>query len=278
MIIGRVQEERRRTESSATDEVALKVRDLKVRAGVPPVEFDVKRGEIFGLTGLLGSGAAEIVRMLGGAEPLPCDLEVNGRRVGIGNPRAASRAGIGFIPEDRKAIGLVQEQSIAVNVSLPSLSAISTLGWVNENRLEGRAEEYKDSLKIRAPTVRTPVKSLSGGNQQKVMLAKWLASGVRILAIEEPTHGIDIGGKVQVHDLLRRLAADGGSIVVASTDVHEVLALCDRIGIMRHGRLIEVLTSDELTHADITAMGARDKEGLLETLIEGGQQQQEAQA
>lgn len=270
MIIGRVHEERVGGPSSATDEIALKVGDLELRAGVPPVDFDVRRGEIFGFTGLLGSGAAEIVKMLGGADPLPCSVEVGGRPTKLNNPRAASRAGIGFIPEDRKAIGVVQEQSVAVNVSLPSLGTISTAGWVREGVLEQRADEYKDVLKIRTPSVRTAVKNLSGGNQQKVMLAKWLASGVRILAIEEPTHGIDIGGKGQVHDLLRSLAADGGTIILASTDVHEVLSLCDRIGVMRHGRLVDILSAKELSHADVTAMGARDTENLLETMIEGG--------
>jgi ABC-type sugar transport system ATPase subunit len=267
MIIGRVQEERAPHTSSAKDEVAVKVRGLELRPGVPPVEFDVRRGEIFGVTGLLGSGASEIVRMLGGAEPLPCTIEVDGRPTKINNPRAASRAGIGFIPEDRKAIGLVQEQSIAVNVSLPSLGKVATLGWVNESALAKRAGQFKESLKIRTPSVHTAVKNLSGGNQQKVMLAKWLASGVRILAIEEPTHGIDIGGKVQVHDLLRRLAADGGTIVVASTDVHEVLGLCDRVAVMRHGRLVNLVNAEDLSHADVTAMSARDGD-LLETIIE----------
>jgi ABC-type sugar transport system ATPase subunit len=150
------------------------------------------------------------------------------------------------------------------------------MGWVDRPALEARADEYRDRLQIRAPNVRTPVKSLSGGNQQKVMLAKWLASGVRILAIEEPTHGIDIGGKVQVHDLLRQLAKDGGSIVVASTDVREVLSLCDRIGVMRHGRLVDVITSSELSHADLAALGAQDSEQFIETLIEGGRAKETA--
>ncbi|MEA2467763.1 MAG: ribose transport system ATP-binding protein [Thermoleophilaceae bacterium] len=276
MIIGRVHEERRRSSSSATDEVALSVRGLQLRGGVPEVGFELKRGEILGFTGLLGSGAAEIVRMLGGAEPLKCAVEIDGRPVKIGDPRDASRAGIGFIPEDRKAIGLVQEQSIAVNISLPSLGSVSSFGWVDRPALDKRADEYRDRLQIRAPNVRTPVKSLSGGNQQKVMLAKWLASGVRILAIEEPTHGIDIGGKVQVHDLLRQLAKDGGSIVVASTDVREVLSLCDRIGVMRHGRLVDVITSSELSHADLAALGAQDSEQFIETLIEGGRAKETA--
>jgi ABC-type sugar transport system ATPase subunit len=275
LIIGAEQRRsQRKAGSAATDVTAISVRDLRLRPGLPPVEFEVMQGEIFGLTGLLGSGAAEIVRMLGGAQPLSGTLEVRGRPTTVRDPRDASRAGIGFIPEDRKAVGLVQEQSVAVNVSLPSLEAVSTVGWVSRANLERRAGEYKDSLDIRTPSVRAPVKTLSGGNQQKVMLAKWLASGVQALAIEEPTHGIDIGGKVQVHDLLRELASRGGTIVVASTDVHEVLALCDRIGIMRHGALIEVLSGEELSHADLAAAGVSDMEEFLESLIETGEKKE----
>jgi ABC-type sugar transport system ATPase subunit len=266
--------EQRKAEGGERREVhgdtVLRVRDLHVRPGLPPVEFEVRRGEIFGLTGLLGSGAAEIVRMLGGARPLTGALEVDGKGVSIRAPADASRAGIGFIPEDRKGVGLVQEQSIAVNVSLASLGRVSTGGWVKRSRLLERADGYRSSLDIRTTSVRAAVKTLSGGNQQKVMLAKWLASGVRILAIEEPTHGIDIGGKVQVHELLRELASEGGAIVVASTDVHEVLDLCDRVAIMRHGRLLEVLESGKLSRAELAAAGARDMEELVESLVETG--------
>jgi ABC-type sugar transport system ATPase subunit len=272
LIIGSAQRKAARaTRRAESDQVVLRVRDLHVRPGLPSVDFEVKKGEIFGLTGLLGSGAAEVVHMLGGARPLTGALEVFGEPVAVRAPTDASRAGIGFIPEDRKAVGLCQEQSVAINVALPALRKVSTGGWVNRAKLEERAETYRSSLDIRTPSVRAAVKTLSGGNQQKVMLAKWLASGVQILAIEEPTHGIDIGGKVQVHDLLHKLAAEGGAIVVASTDVHEVLDLCDRVGIMRHGALLEVLESDALSHAELAAAGVRDMEEFVESLVETGQ-------
>ena len=272
LIIGGAQRKAARaTRSVESDQVALRVRDLHVRPGLPSVDFEVKKGEIFGLTGLLGSGAAEVVHMLGGSRPLTGALEVYGEPVTVRAPADASRAGIGFIPEDRKAVGLCQEQSVAINVALPALRKVATAGWVNRATLEERAEGYRSSLDIRTPSVRAAVKTLSGGNQQKVMLAKWLASGVQILAIEEPTHGIDIGGKVQVHELLHKLAGEGGAIVVASTDVHEVLDLCDRVGIMRHGALLDVLESDALSHAELAAAGVRDMEEFVESLVETGQ-------
>ena len=162
------------------------------------------------------------------------------------------------------------DQSVAMNICLASLRSVSSGGWVRLGSVNKRGETYKEQLDIRTYSVKAAAKSLSGGNQQKVMLAKWLASQVKILAIEEPTHGIDIGGKRQVHDLLRAFADEGGTILVASTDVAEILQLCDRIAIMRHGSLTDILSTEELTQHDITVRGARPAEELVESLIETG--------
>jgi ABC-type sugar transport system ATPase subunit len=249
-------------------EKVIEVEDLRVAPGGPQIAFEVQRGEIFGLTGLLGSGAERVVRMLGGAEPLTGTLRVDGKRRTLRSPRHASRLRIGFIPEDRKAAGLVAGQSIATNISLASLDSVARGGVLSHRAIRERAERYRDSLSIKLASVHAPVSTLSGGNQQKVMLAKWLASGVRVLVVEEPTHGIDIGGKAQVHDLLRRFAADGGTVIVASTDVGEVLDVCHRIGVMRHGALTQVVDAAAVTRARITALGSHEPERVLETLIE----------
>lgn len=274
LIVGGVRETAKQDRPPASNDVAVSVRELHLRPGVPPVEFEVRRGEIFGLTGLLGSGAAEVVRMLGGVQPLEASIAIHGAPSKVRDVRDASRVGIGFIPEDRKAVGLIQEHSVAFNISLPSLREVSRLGVLRGSAMVRRADDFRSKLNIRTPSVRTQVKNLSGGNQQKVMLAKWLASGVRILAVEEPTHGIDIGAKVQVHDLLRAFAATGGTVVLMSTDVHEVLSVCDRIAVMRHGRLVDVISSEELSHADLAAMGVKDIDHLLETLIETGREKE----
>jgi ABC-type sugar transport system ATPase subunit len=271
MILGRKQTaERAARRARGTGETVLALHDLQVADGALPVSLEVRRGEIFGLTGLLGSGAARVVRMVGGAEPLRGGIQVAGRTARIRSPRQASRLGIGFIPEDRKAVGLVPEQSVAMNICLASLQQVSSGGWLRLGAVYRRGESFREQLDIRTHSVRSAVKSLSGGNQQKVMLAKWLASQVDILAIEEPTHGIDIGGKRQVQDLLRAFADEGGTIVVASTDVGEILELCDRIAIMRHGSLTDVLSTEELTHYDVTVRGARPLEEVVESLIETG--------
>ena len=248
--------------------VMVKVSDMRVGPGRPRLGFEVERGEIFGLTGLLGAGAERIVRMLGGAEPLNGTLEVGGASGKIRTPRHAYRLGIGFMPEDRKGTGLIHEQSIALNVSLPSLGNVSRAGVLRDAEIRDRAEGYRGQLSIKTGSVDQPVWTLSGGNQQKVMLAKWLASGANVLAIEEPTHGVDVGAKAQVHDLLRAFADEGGTVIVASTDPGEVLELCDRIGIMRHGALAQIVSADELTKSAVTVLGTRDPEQMLETLIE----------
>jgi ABC-type sugar transport system ATPase subunit len=258
---------RKRRPRPAGDPV-LRIEGVGLARDRAPVTLEVRRGEIFGLTGLLGSGASRLVRMIGGAEPLLGRAYVDGNLVKIATPIDACRLGIGFIPEDRKAVGLVQEQSIATNISLASLQSVSRAGVLSASRIADRAHDYREKLSIKSTSVNQQVARLSGGNQQKVLLAKWLASGVRLLAIEEPTHGIDIGGKAQVHELLRDFAEQGGTVVVASTDAAEVLDLCDRIGVMRHGGLSSVVSTQELTTAAVTAIGARDPEGVLEHLID----------
>jgi ABC-type sugar transport system ATPase subunit len=264
--VAKVDTERRR--ARVDGEIVIAADDLRLTPGGSPIRFEVRRGEIFGLTGLLGSGAEHVVRMLGGVVPCGGTIRVDGRPCTIRTPRDAHAQRIGFIPEDRKAAGLVADQSIAKNISLASLASVSRAGVLSHGAIRSRAERYRDDLSIKLLSIDAPVSTLSGGNQQKVMLAKWLASGVRTLVVEEPTHGIDVGGKGQVHDLLRRFAADGGTVIVASTDVGEVLDLCHRIGVMRHGALTHVVDAAELTSARITALGSHDPERALESMIE----------
>ncbi len=274
LMLGEQQAEHVDNTRTVGEETKIQISGLVLRRGRRPVELEIREGEIFGLIGLLGSGAAEIVQMLGGARPFEGTLAIGGQQVTIRNPRDAVHLGIGFIPEDRKAAGLVADQSIAVNVSLPSLAQVARRGWLLYGKLLKRAHVYQERLNIRAPSAEVPVKTLSGGNQQKVMLAKWLASGSSVLAIEEPTHGVDIGAKLQVHDLLREFTARDGTILLASTDIHEVIAVCDRVGVMRHGELVNVLRREALTHQDLVVMGAGEPEKILKTLVQSGTKDQ----
>ena len=232
------------------------------------ISLTVRKGEIFGLTGLMGSGAERIVRWLGGDEPLQSLIRIDGKPARLKKPADAIRHGIGFVAEDRKRKGIVPRQSVAVNISLASLRDVGrAAGLVSWTRLGKRAEHYRSALGIQLSSVESPVVSLSGGNQQKVLIARCLASGAKILCLEEPTHGVDIGAKAVIHDLLRRFASSGGTIVVASSDVGELTELCDRIAIFRHGALVAVAATDATSGADVILAGVRDPESVVKQLM-----------
>ncbi|HEY2598083.1 MAG TPA: sugar ABC transporter ATP-binding protein [Candidatus Dormibacteraeota bacterium] len=254
---------------AASQEVVLSIRDLQLTGGKAPISLDLHRGEVLGITGVLGSGVETVVRMVGGSRPFQGSLSVFGKPVRIRSPRGAIAAGIGFIPEDRKNAGLVPEQSVAVNISLSSLNQLGRAGLVSPGALLARARRYAASLGIKAPSLRSNVTSLSGGNQQKVVVAKCLAAGTRILSIEEPTHGVDVQAKAQIHRLLREFAEQGGSVLVASTDVPELLDLCDRIAVFRRGSIVSVLGTRESDHADVVLAGVSDPEALIDSLMGG---------
>jgi ABC-type sugar transport system ATPase subunit len=239
-------------------DVRLRLRDADLAGRVRLLELDVHAGEIVGLTGLLGSGAADVVAMLGGTGGDAVRVQLDGETVRLASPADARRARIGYIPEDRKGQGLILSQSVAANISLASLDRTARGPLLNRRAIDRQAREYARDLSIRASSIHAPVASLSGGNQQKVLIARWLAAGVRLLAIDEPTHGVDVGGKAQIHGFLRRFVDDGGAVLIASTDLHEILDLCDRVGVMRHGALAYLGPADGLSHVDLTMLGAAE--------------------
>ena len=223
------------------------------------------------MAGLVGSGASAMVQRLGGVGGRHGWVELDGARIACSSPRQAAGDGIGFIPEDRTTRGVVGEMSVGENIALGSLDRVSSrAGIISRRRIDAQAREYQERLDIALPTINAPVRALSGGNQQKVLLSRWLASGVRVLAIDEPTHGVDIGGKAQIHEMLRRFARDGGTIVVASAEPEELVALCDRVAVFVHGRVTKVLTRDDLEASGDTSHAAR----LLEAMF-GGQDREE---
>ncbi len=226
----------------------LRIENLSHGAALHGVSFSVRSGEIVGFAGLLGAGRTEIARAVFGLE-----LDVSGRvfvderEVTIRSPRDAIAAGIGFVTEDRKREGLVLGRSVRDNVALPILSRLARLGIVRSRHEQSTAENAVRDLNIRTPSVRQLAQHLSGGNQQKIVLAKWLATGVRILFLDEPTRGIDVGSKQEIYLLINQLAADGVAIVLMSSDLPEVLGLSDRVLVMREGRI-----AGEFTRADAT--------------------------
>lgn len=245
----------------------LEVRDLAVGPTASAVSFEVRSGEIMGLTGLMGSGAEQVVRMLAGGEPCQGWVSVEGRHVRIRKPTDALAAGIAFIPEDRKSEGVVEGLSVAENISMASLADVSRLGFLDRSRLRERARSYAASLGIKTASVQSPVSSLSGGNQQKVLAARCLATGARILALHEPTHGVDVGAIAQIQQLLREFAARGGAVLVASGEVRQLLEICDRIAVFRDGEIIRMLSPRSHQTTDVMLASVRDAEDLIDRLM-----------
>ncbi len=228
----------------------LEVRGLTRRGVVEGVDFTLYRGEILGVAGLMGAGRTEMVRLLFGADRADGgSVLLEGRPLTIRSPRQAIEAGIVLVPEDRQHQGLVLKMSVEENIALPSLGKLASLGGfrLDRRRLASLADHQVRRLKIRTPGLSQRVAYLSGGNQQKVVLARWLAQEPRVLILDEPTRGIDVGAKAEVHDLIRSLAGRGIGIILVSSELPEILALSHRILVMWRGRVAGTLPREEAT-------------------------------
>lgn len=242
-----------RRSSRAGSDVLVALRGVRVGNTRGGVDLDVHAGEILAVTGLPGSGAEALVAMLAGDVPLPGTCRLGGKPVRISNARDAHRHGVGLIPEDHKGRGLVVGQSCAFNVSLASFGRVFPLRLAVAAVPAPSRRTLRDPLGIRMAAPDVPVATLSGGNQQKVMIAKLLASEVRVMAIEEPTQGVDIGGRARIHGLLGDFVDKGNAVLLYSTDLAEVLALADRIAVFRRGHLAELWPASELDERDLAA-------------------------
>ncbi|MDI3318042.1 MAG: sugar ABC transporter ATP-binding protein [Bacillota bacterium] len=228
--------------------VVLEAEGLESRGRFAGVDLRLHRGEVLALAGLVGSGRSSVARALFGLVPLTGGrLRVDGREVHIGSPREAMRLGIAYVPEDRHLEGLVLPRSIRENVSHASLAVRGRWGRVDARRERAAAEEAVRELAIRAPSVEARVEGLSGGNQQKVVLAKWLGIEPRVLLLDEPTRGIDVGAKHEIYRLIDRLASQGVAILLISSELPELLGLADRLLVLREGRPAGLLPREEAT-------------------------------
>ena len=225
----------------------LRVEGLSRAGTFEDVNFEVRAGEVVGFAGLVGAGRTDVGLALFGIAPAERGtIFVDGNVVDIRNPRDAMRLGIAYLSEDRRRLGLSMPQSVASNITLPAIGNYRTpFGLLDRNAEEAVAGRFRERLQIRTASLRTPVGNLSGGNQQKTMLARWLNVAPRILILDEPTRGIDVGAKADVHQLIDDLARDGVAVIVISSDLPEVLAMSDRIVVMREGRVRATFAHDD---------------------------------
>ncbi|WP_433013491.1 sugar ABC transporter ATP-binding protein [Kribbella sp. CA-294648] len=238
--------------------VVLSVAGLTRDPVFTDVSFEVRAGEIVALAGLVGSGRSEVVQSIFGVDPRDAGtVKVAGKTLKPASPRAAMAAGVALVPEDRRQQGLVMELSIERNVTLPRSRALSQLGFLTGSSERRSAQEWTKRLKTKYGRLQDEVGTLSGGNQQKVVLAKWLATAPKLLIVDEPTRGIDVGTKAEVHRLMSSLAAEGVAVLMVSSELPEVLGMADRVLVMREGRLVAELDRSVATEESVmfAAMG-----------------------
>jgi ribose transport system ATP-binding protein len=244
-------------DDNATNEVVLRANCLSTKSGVKDVTFELRRGEVLGLGGVLGSGRTEIARGLFGVDTLTSgSIEIDGRPVRFRNEMEAIRAGMALVPENRKTDGLFFNFRASGNITAASLAEISKSGLLDLTAEENGTERLMQELEISAQAESKTVNFLSGGNQQKIVIARWLFSDSRILIFDEPTQGIDIGAKIAVYKLMNALTKAGKSIVLISSDHDELLAMSDRVAIVQHGTVKKVVAANELSHDDLVRASA----------------------
>jgi rhamnose transport system ATP-binding protein len=252
MMVGRTINNLFPKQSVRAGDVVLNVENLTRAGSFYDVSFALRRGEILGLAGLVGAGRTNVARAIFGVEPATRGrMEVDGREVAITSPQQAIALGLAYVPEDRQLHGLIPSMPLTPNISLPRLPAYAQMGWLR-NRLERKsAYEAARQMEVRANNIWQLARELSGGNQQKVVLAKWLSTNPRILILDEPTRGIDVGTKAAVHGLMSKLAAEGLAILMISSELPEILGMSDRVIVMREGHVTGEFSRAEATQEKI---------------------------
>ncbi len=260
MMTGRSLAELWPVRSHETGSVALEVSNISRKGTFANISLQVRAGEIVGLAGKVGSGRTEVARAIFGADPIDTgEIRVFGQPAVIRSPADAVRHGIGLVPEDRKTQGLLLNRSVVENVSLANLAGVIGHGLINRARELRAVQRISRALNIRAASLTQLVRNLSGGNQQKVVLAKWLNSNCRILIFDEPTRGIDVGAKVEIYGLMERLAAEGRAILMISSEISEILGMADRIIVLKGGTVAGTFARSE----------AADNQRAFDALVEG---------
>lgn len=240
----------------ARGEVMLELRRVSSRrAGVRNVSLEVRKGEILGLAGLVGSGRTQLVETIFGLTAADSgEIVIGGQRAVVSSPRDAIRCGIGYVPEDRRKHGVILEMPIAANTSLADLQAVSHAGLIDAASEGNLAARFIEQLRIKTPSAHANTGTLSGGNQQKVALSRWLATNPKILILDEPTQGVDVGSKAEIHSLMIDMVERGLAVIMISSELPEILGMSDRIAVMRDGTIVSILSRAEATQEKILSL------------------------
>ncbi|MBQ9275152.1 MAG: sugar ABC transporter ATP-binding protein [Succinivibrio sp.] len=272
MMVGR-KIEKIKHRSYLTDEVMLEVRNLGRSGAVKPVSFKVHRGEVLGISGLVGSGRTELFRLIAGLDrptgltvakhtrmsreisgldqPAMGEVLVKGESIRLYSVKDAIAHGIGLVPEDRKLEGILKSRSININMAMPAMERYTSIGWIKRGYLRSVAYQIMKELNLRPLDVDRAIGTLSGGNQQKVIIGRWLASGTEIFLFDEPTRGIDVGAKSEIYAVIEELARQGKAVLVISSEMPEIIRISDRVMVMRDGEMVAELTGDDINEAMI---------------------------
>lgn len=251
-------------EETEIGEAVLKVSNLSARKMIRDVSFSVRKGEILGFSGLMGSGRTEVMNALFGIDKkISGEIRIHNKLVEIRTPQQAVNHGIGFVPEDRKIAGLILGMTVKENITITCLKQLRNLLFVNSRKEQKEVDSFIKKLRIKTPHRDQKAKNLSGGNQQKVVIAKWLINKPRILIMDEPTRGIDVGAKKEVHYLITELARQGIAIILISSELPEVIGMSDRIIVMNEGRVSGELTKEEATQKRIMSLAIANKQEVV---------------
>ena len=238
--------------SFATDKVMLRVQGLTRGTAVQDASFDLHAGEVLGIAGLVGAGRTELLRLIAGVDKADAGhVEVVGQPALANGPRARIKAGLGLVPEERKRDGIIRHRPVTANIGLPAMQKWSRAGIIRKALLKARSEALMQEVRLRPFDVTRPIGSFSGGNQQKAIIGRWLATETQVFLFDEPTRGIDVGAKAEIYDLIEKLAREGRAVIVVSSELPEVIRVSDRVLVMRQGRISATLGPAEISEANI---------------------------
>lgn len=251
LMVGRDIEDQYPRESATPGAALLVVKDLTSKGKFHDISFEVHAGEVVGLSGLVGAGRTEVIRAIAGVDKVDSgEVFISGAPLKLGNIGAAIRQGLGHVPEDRKAQGLVLDATINENLGFATLNSSSTMGLADRHGQKQRAQEVAQKLRIRMANIDQPIRDLSGGNQQKAVFGRWVLAGSKVLLLDEPTRGVDVGAKVEIYNIINEVTAAGGAVLMVSSDLPEILGMSDRILVMSGGaiagQLPNTATQDEV--------------------------------